>query len=156
MDKRVVEVQWIGLYSTEVSRDLSLKVELCCDSTPGGKYTAGSHQILVYKSHSHSGTTHRIGRLTASRSCVHPSPHDGQGSVRDTVLGAGSARDCSPVTVLREPMAHCGDSRHWKGEPQTRLQSSQQGRALGWDYRLEQSPEVMIPWEVTCTKGSIN
>ena len=49
MDKRVVEVQWIGLYSTEVSRDLSLKVELCCDSTPEGKYTAGDHQVLVYK-----------------------------------------------------------------------------------------------------------
>ena len=49
MDKRVMEVQWIGLYWTEVSRDLSLKVELCCDSTPEGKYTARNHLILVYK-----------------------------------------------------------------------------------------------------------
>lgn len=49
----------------------------------------------------------------------------------------------SPSSGSPWPIVETADAE--KGNPKHGLQSSQQGRALGWDYRLEQSPEVMIP-----------
>ena len=68
-------------------------------------------RVWFIRNHSHLENTQKIGGLTTSCSCVHPSPHDGQCSVVDRVLCVGSTHDHSLVTILKEQMARCGDSR---------------------------------------------